>query len=279
MKIATSQQLSNKLVQYSALSIALAGMADANGQIVYTPNINFGGPNLSYPLDFDGDTFIDATIRHRAGSRGILDVLPSYASGAIRGNNYNYSSQGSYIYPLALNYGDPIGVSNTDWNPSAAYFQKMDFFGSCGNPGYRSLWCGATNKYLGIRFHIGGNIHYGWARLDVDNSAQVNWVIKDYAYNPLPDQPLFAGEGGSLGIDDYVFSKIKIVALNKSIALYNLPENISYKLFSISGQSVLDGKIESGTYVIEAKTLASSIYILELVDTNSKAVFRKKVIL
>ena len=88
-----------------------------------------------------------------------------------------------------------------------------------------------------------------------------------------------AGEGGSLSIEKNDFSKIKIVVLNKSIALYNLPETSSYKLYTMTGQSVLDGKIENNTYVIEANTLASGVYIIELKDANSDAVISKKVVL
>ena len=36
MKKITPQKLSKKLAQYGALSMAIAGVADANGQIVYT---------------------------------------------------------------------------------------------------------------------------------------------------------------------------------------------------------------------------------------------------
>lgn len=141
---------------------------------------------------------------------------------------------------------------------------------------------------IGLRFQIEGNTHYGWARLDV-GANQNNWVIKDYAYNAslagsgrdilAEGAPIMAGEGLPLGIDDNVFSKIKIVALNKSIALFNLPQETNYRLYSLTGQSVLDGKIENDTYVIEAKTLSSGVYIIELEDNNSKAVIRKKIVL
>ena len=69
------------------------------------------------------------------------------------------------------------------------------------------------------------------------------------------------------------------MALNKSIALFNLPQQTNFRLFNITGQSVLDGKIENNTHVIEANTLASGIYIIELTDASSKSVIRKKLIL
>ncbi|MCH7524767.1 MAG: T9SS type A sorting domain-containing protein [Bacteroidetes bacterium] len=69
------------------------------------------------------------------------------------------------------------------------------------------------------------------------------------------------------------------MAINKSIALFNLLQATNYRLFSITGQSVLDGKITNNTYVIEANTLANGIYIIELQDAESNAVIRKKIVL
>lgn len=106
-----------------------------------------------------------------------------------------------------------------------------------------------------------------------------SWVIKDYANNSTPNASIDAGEGIPLGVDDNVFSGIKIVALNKNIALFNLPQQTNYRLFSLTVQSVLNGKIANSTHVIEANTLATDVYIIELKDTDSNAVIRKKIVL
>ena len=189
----------------------------------------------------------------------------------------NYVGNRYYYYPFALDFNDPISAAAT-WQTHSSQIMEYQCYRS-------SQWCyGVTDKYLGLRFKIGTNTHYGWIRLDVDITT-ANWKIKDYAYNatlsaiPNQGEPILAGEGLPLGIDDNVFSKIKIVALNKSIALFNLPQTTNYKLFTITGQSVLDGKTDNDTYVIDAKTLSSGIYIIELKDANSKAVIRKKIVL
>ena len=82
-----------------------------------------------------------------------------------------------------------------------------------------------------------------------------------------------------MGIEDNQFNNIKVIALNKSIALYNLPQQTNYRLFSITGQSVLDGNIENNIHVIEANTLATGVYIVELKDKDTNAVIRKKIVL
>ena len=63
MKKTTPLKLSKRLTQYSALSLAVAGLADANGQgVVYTPNVNIA--SNTYNLDLDGGGTFDFYLRH-----------------------------------------------------------------------------------------------------------------------------------------------------------------------------------------------------------------------
>lgn len=187
-----------------------------------------------------------------------------------------------WVYPFALDSGEIISGGKTSWQ--SYYVQDLNY-GDCGTGG--SQWCGVTDKYLGLRFQFNGNTYYGWARLDVALD-QSNWVIKDYAYNSglasgriirSEGASIKAGEGRPLGIDDNVFSNVKITALNKTIALFNLPQTTNYRLFSLAGQSILDGKIVGSTHVIEANTLSNGVYILELKDEDSNGIIRKKIVL
>jgi hypothetical protein len=47
----------------------------------------------------------------------------------------------------------------------------------------------------------------------------------------------------------------------------------------MTGQEVLKGSTNERDFVIEVPTLASGVYILELGDTNTNVVIRKKVVL
>ena len=47
----------------------------------------------------------------------------------------------------------------------------------------------------------------------------------------------------------------------------------------MTSQEVLKGTTNNRDYVIEAPSLSSGVYVLELTDTNSKGVIRKKVVL
>jgi len=274
MKKITPQKLSKRLAQYGALSLAITGVADVSGQIIYT-DINPDQTIIRgiYDLDMDNDGSREFSLKQVNNNNWIVPFSPS---DGILGLSVAFN------YPFALSTSAVISGGQTTWIQGDGYYQTLNY-NSCyiQNPNVsNSDWCGVTDKFVGLRFDIDGSTHYGWARLDSAFTPSTGgFTIKDYAYNPNAGEQIKAGEGTPLGIDDNVFNKIKIVALNKSIALFNLPQQTNYKLFSLTGQSVLDGKIENNTYVIEANTLSSGVYIIELEDNNSKAIMRKKIVL
>jgi hypothetical protein len=51
------------------------------------------------------------------------------------------------------------------------------------------------DRYLGFEFAINGEIHYGWARLNV--RAQAIAAITGYAYEIIPNKPIIAGDEGN----------------------------------------------------------------------------------
>jgi len=281
MKKTTSQKLSNRIYHYSAFTATLLGIAGANSQeqIQYTDIDDLSASGSWLNIDMNADGTVDYQIANFAGvsTYGPYDVLlirgadgTYYNGNAILGFNGGY-----WRYPFALSENTPISAGATSWI-GGNFFQTMNF----NNCGYsNSNWCDEFDKYLGLRFSIDKETHYGWARLDVPVDASSGWVLKDIAYHLIPNEKILAGQTTSLGLKDNNLSKIKIVALNKSIGIYDLPVATEYKLYNMAGQELLKGTTENKDYVIEANTLASGIYIVELSDKKSKAVLRKKIAL
>ena len=282
MKKTTSENLSKKLAKYGAFTAAIAGVASANGQGIYYSGILDGTAfNGAYNLDLDGDTNVDFQLYHyttvTSGFYNFLLINRNFNSqNAILGSVVN-DAFGTVRYPFALDDNALISSANPNWisDNFDMYINQRDY---CY---LNSNWCDGlsktTNKYLGLKFEFNGEIHYGWARLEVGTDPS-DWILKDYAYNTIAGEPIEAGQQ-TLGIEESTFSKLKIVALNKSIGLYNLPQSTKYELFSIAGQSVLKGKTNQNTYVIEANTLSNGTYVLVLQDANSNAILRKKIVL
>ncbi|MDN5202301.1 zinc-dependent metalloprotease [Fulvivirgaceae bacterium BMA10] len=59
------------------------------------------------------------------------------------------------------------------------------------NDNYRE-WLGKTG-YVGIRFQIGSDVHYGWLKLQVSNTGN-SLTLLEHAYNQAPGQGLRAGQ-------------------------------------------------------------------------------------
>lgn len=283
MKNTTSLKLTKKLSTYGALVAAVGGVADASGQIIYTdisPDFA-GGANSEYMLDIDNDGTDDFRI-YNVSSSYVSNYGYSYNTNALfiepltASNDVLGSGGSTYAYPFALNSGDVISST-----PTSGSWKNNGFAGGFNSLNYNSCdygnWCNLTDGYLGLRFNIGGNTHYGWVRLDV-STAPDTYAIKDLAYNTIANESIEAGQT-TLGIGENSLAELKIVSLNKSIALYNLPENTDYNLYSLTGQSLINGSINQDTYVIEANTASNGVYILELIDSDTKATIKKKVVL
>jgi hypothetical protein len=57
-------------------------------------------------------------------------------------------------------------------------------------------WNGAKDLYLGLAFSIGGQPHYGWARLSVTvegKRCDVLAVLTGYAYETVPGKAILTG--------------------------------------------------------------------------------------
>ncbi len=286
MKKTTPLSLKTQITRYGSLVAAIVGVAEANSQVTYVdvnPDFAGGAPDY-FALDINDDGINDFEIWQSFctcpyGNYEVLNIAPYYANNSILGNAPGLN----FAYPWALSSGFVISAGNSsgsvsgahwyNWgHPSIGGYQSLNYGGVFGN------WKNVTDRYLGLRFDISGSTHYGWARLDV-NAAGTSWTVKDYAFNTIPGGSIIAGQG-LLGIDENKFdSNVKIIALDRSIKLYNLPDATQYKVFNLTGQEIINGSTFNKSYVIDAPTLSSGIYFAELTDLNSNAVVRKKIVL
>src|SRR5579872_2891776 len=69
-----------------------------------------------------------------------------------------------------------------------------------GQKVYDGSWGGnRKNRYVGLRFFINGETHYGWVRLTVNTSKQqiMSATITGYAYETVPNRRILAGVSGT----------------------------------------------------------------------------------
>lgn len=209
--------LTSKLRAYSALTASGMLMSTANAGIVYTDidpdSVRAGNNNLTneyFFIDLDDNGVNDfqigmfnaqMTTSQTYTWNGVWASGINTSSLATTSNAIAYSGVAfSYKLTLPLSAGSTIGASK-----SFSYYNLLGVvsywstaLGSAGGNGYFGNFTNQGEKYMGLRFTVGGNIHYGWARIQVD-SANYGFTLMDYAYETCPDKSIEAGMmiGGS----------------------------------------------------------------------------------
>lgn len=220
----TKNNLTSKLRAYTALTASGMLMSTANAGIVYTDidpdSVRVGNDNATseyfyIDLDLNGvDDFQIGMFNAQMNSMRTYTWNGVWASGintsslASTSNAIAYSGAAfSYKLTLPLSAGSTIGASRSfsyyNLLGAVSYWSTVS---SNGGNGYFGNFTNQGEKYMGLRFTVGGNIHYGWARVQVD-SANYGFTLMDYAYETCPNTSIQAGmmTGGS-GINMYTLT-------------------------------------------------------------------------
>jgi hypothetical protein len=190
-------KLDKRLFAYAAAAGvgALTLTPQAEGKIVYTPAhvVLTSIPNSSYAIDLNHD--------------GIVDF-------SLRGNYQNGESQTSAYFacePMA----SPNMVWGRDFRSALPHGVKVEHGGGfnrksplMGRVSHRNTsgslfsgyWVngdnGVKNRYLGLKFSINGNIHYGWARLNLavnHGRPYITATLTGFAYETGANKPIVTG--------------------------------------------------------------------------------------
>jgi hypothetical protein len=100
-----------------------------------------------------------------AGRKGVVDTLYAYAL-----------NRGSAIGPKVAFSGKLMAASGTE-------------YGTVGR------WLNVKDRYLGLKFLIKGQVHYGWARFSVTaGGGKISATLSGYAYETIANKPIVAGK-------------------------------------------------------------------------------------
>jgi hypothetical protein len=175
-----------------AAGIGLLALAEpSSAEIIYTKTNQVMGKEGTIYLDLNHDGITDVTIENRYNRYcNIFGTCRTYASLAAvpPGNNeVVYNVYGA----VAMKAGMGIGARDAFKGGKEMMVRGSDSlsyaFGS---------WFNVTNRYLGVKFNINGETHYGWVRLSVQNQGgiTITATLTGYAYETLPNTPLTAGK-------------------------------------------------------------------------------------
>jgi len=206
MKHRTEMQLSETVqrqLNMYALAATAAGVGmlalaqPAEAKIVYTKANQQITANTQFHLDLNQDGTTDFTLSgfYHLGSTntnrsntsgGVLLNVP--VGNFVRGN----ATFRGAIYASDL----PAGVKlqgKKKFKNLNGYDATMAI--SSYVSGGRGSWRNVTKRYLGFKFLINGNNHYGWARLNVScASFHCNGLLTGYAYETVANKAIVTGK-------------------------------------------------------------------------------------
>lgn len=287
-----SKTLAENLRNYSILAGSiLTSSLTAHGQVVYTniiPDKELGGvPPSSFPetetelLDLNNDGIFDFKIS--LSIYGTNAAADGYNFKEKMDNNGNlYNLVGTYTveyrpFLVKLDCNDSVPLNNNFYGFFYGNFAYQFPVAVAYN------WQNVHDKYVGLKFKVGDDFHYGWIRFDVNTADSVpNLIMKDYAYEETANKKIavcdtgFAVSVGSpenghgLSIYPNPSHGKSIIKLDQSLTGnvdLSVKDALGNQLYQTTLQSsayrreipVDLSHLPSGVYFIQLKTAAASI--------------------
>jgi hypothetical protein len=212
--------MEKKLLGYAALAAAggvamLALSPNAEAKVVYTPAHQKLPLNATFALDVNAD-----------GNPDFNFFASSFLGGALRRETYTFNSDagltvigavesnqvwGTGEDVSALSAGVKIG-GNGGNGKFAASHDIMGFVAATDGeaPFYYGPWApqkgNVKDRYVGLKFVINGETHYGWARFNVQVrqplEGNLQAILTGYAYETVPNTPIMAGKTSGAEVAD-----------------------------------------------------------------------------
>lgn len=190
----SAHQLRMYALMAAASGVSLLATSQAQGEPVYTAADQKMLPNHDYPLDLNHDGVTDFYFHASFMCtsfceyiEGGITIEPAHSSNEAWG--FEVRDQG---YAYALPPGTVIGpkgkfLAGNEIMMTGGYDAGTNSVGSCDGP-----WTNKQNAYLGLKFDIQGETHYGWARLSTTclKNGESEAVLTGYAYESVANRPI-----------------------------------------------------------------------------------------
>lgn len=199
-------RLMRKLAAYSVAagaSVASESWIAAAPVYVDVPDVTLA-VNEFLAFDIDGDGMLDVSIARAFADSYAAFGMYLYAGGSIAVDESGGVSNGT---ATVLDSGEAIDDNSNFSNYGLLALAAVFFPSTIDSSG---SWFGVENGYLGLRFQIEGQDHFGWARLSVNDVdpgdpstfSDLTVSVHDFGYESEPNTPILAGvpEPSSLGL-------------------------------------------------------------------------------
>jgi hypothetical protein len=189
-----------------AAGVSVLALGSAEAKIVYTPaDVKLQG-TANYHIDLNHDGVSDFLIAQFATVTASETVtLLNLDVSSNRPNQWIKVKRPHGFFPANLKAGEEVGprqYSNGQFSGGPHnYMANLGWYKNEGHPRLWGAWAndgkGTTDRYLGLRFQINGEYHYGWVRASfkVAQDASVT-TITGYAYETVAGKKIATGDTG-----------------------------------------------------------------------------------
>ena len=252
---------------FSAILLSLLSLI-VNAQIYYhdlNPDTIISVTGQQFDLDLNNDGTVDFYIAY------------NNFGGYIQTEFYtNIGQLGKVLTngngaPLALSINDNINSSQSYWictaTSSSSSALSMNYNGAA--------FVGLADKYVGLRIKLSNQWYYGWIRLSIPSDTS-KIIIKDYAYNQVPNTSINAGQTTATGINEADYENRVSVYPNPfstsakieiSSEVLNSNSQLAITVYNILGKEVEQiANIKNERVKLERGNLPKGIYFYQLTN-------------
>jgi len=206
-----NSKLDRNLLAYAAaagaVGVGVLTLAEpSRAEVVFTPTHQTISSGHGLWLDLNGDGITDFFFKD-SGGHGVARATCAPSScprvywgdlevkGAKPENQLiGVHQRGAFPWARALPTNAKVGSSAAFVSGTAimgTFYQGTD-----GDNRWEGYWFDLKGQFLGLKFSINGETHYGWARLSVGQGAQLQFhgILTGYAYETLADTPILTGQ-------------------------------------------------------------------------------------
>jgi hypothetical protein len=281
------RDLAARLASYAASTGALLALGSVSqGQVVYSgiQNLEVNMPDEYLEIDMNGDTIPDfGFYMYGVGSFGLTYYGYNYFyygkgfaailnprttlyanSWMMRYTYYTYNYL-TYTYPMANGLGTGVLVDSaqTLWTnltyagyPGYQGYLAYGYYTYSFNSisytfnGYAAGDFFAQERYIGVRFYIGAEQHYGWIRASTSDMLDPLTII-DWAYENTPGEGIYTGEGDVFGPE--VTIEPGVTSTTEPTVLVSIYFNERAYNFNISDIKVTNGLPDNLTEIVAGR--------------------------
>jgi hypothetical protein len=159
----------------------LASPSSAEAKVVYTPaNTRLYDNTFPVGLNHDGiaDLNLIASFQVESFYKTALRVRPATGNAVVAGNG----GAADLAWGTRIDFKAPFSRSTLFMASRARCHSSYCYAGP---------WAYTQGRYLGVKFLIGGQVHYGWVRLSVERLPA---TLTGFAYETIPNKPIIAGQ-------------------------------------------------------------------------------------